>query len=108
MKNHISLTFILAIATTSFCADIVQSFKPFKTTITSASAPSSLQGKTLTIDFCFTDEELRTDRDYTHAPIAKSYLDNNPANPTQLIYFGLDTSGVQHYILEQWMKKTAK
>ena len=58
--------------------------------------------------FCFTDEELRTDRDYKHAPIAKAYLDNNRTNPTQIVYFGLDTNGVQHYVLEQWLKKSDK
>jgi hypothetical protein len=81
MKNLFTLTLLLT--------------RPFKTTITSPNAPLSLRGKTLTIDFCFTDEELRTDRDYKHAPIAKAYLDNNRTNPTQIVYFGLDTNGVQ-------------
>jgi hypothetical protein len=46
MKNLFTLALLLTITTTTFCADKVKSFKPFKATITSLNAPASLRDKT--------------------------------------------------------------
>ncbi len=104
MKFTSTLLTITLLATShTSCTDTSEPTTPFYAQL-NQNAPEPLRGKKLTIEFAFTDKELREDPDYRILHETSWYLDHHTPAPERIVYFGKDSKGHVHYALLEWME----